>query len=635
MRDEKIQNALNLSEERFRLLVDSVSDYAIFILNPDGKIASWNLGAQRLKGYAADEILGQHFSIFYPDDDKATPPWELKVATEEGRVAVEGWRLRKDGTRFWASVVITAMRDRSGKLLGFAKVTRDLTERKEADERLRASEEQFRKLVEGVDEYAIYLLDQNGNVQTWNSGAEKIKLYKGAEIIGKNFACFYTAEDVAAGIPERNLKEAARLGHVRDQGLRVRKDGTTFYADVVLTALKDDDGNLRGFSKVTRDMTDQVRSRETEAAKIAAEKANKAKDDFLAALSHELRTPLTPALAAASFLAHNSEKLPTEFSEEVDTIRRNVQLEARLIDDLLDLTRITRGKIELHFDRVDAHAAVREALAIARPDSDAKNLQISLSLKARNHHVWADPIRIQQVFWNLINNAVKFTPAKGKIDIATANNGADLVLEVRDNGIGIDANQQKALFKPFEQGDRSVTRQFGGLGLGLAISKLLMDLHEGHIEVESRGRSQGATFRVALALAPPELNAKTAKPQAARKAAESLRILLVEDHGDTRQTLSRLLRHFGHQISVADCTQAALEFVDLKEFDVVLSDIGLPDGTGYEVISQAKRKHRVTGVALTGFGSDEDIRRGKEAGFDYHLTKPVDVHELRTVLDQI
>jgi CheY-like chemotaxis protein/anti-sigma regulatory factor (Ser/Thr protein kinase) len=257
-------------------------------------------------------------------------------------------------------------------------------------------------------------------------------------------------------------------------------------------------------------------------------------------------------------------------------------------------------------------------------------------LNAQNHHIWADPIRIQQVFWNLINNAVKFTPAGGKIEIATSNMGGDLLLEVRDNGIGIDAKHQKVLFNPFEQGDRSVTRQFGGLGLGLAISKLLMDLHDGRIEVESGGRSQGATFRVSMALAAAELGSKTAETRVAPKTTRSLRILLVEDHVDTRRTLSRLLRHFGHKISVADSRETARHFIDLDDFDVVLSDIGLPDGTGYDVISQAKAKkqHRVLGVALTGFGSDEDIRRGKEAGFDYHLTKPVDFHELRTVLDR-
>ncbi len=207
------------------------------------------------------------------------------------------------------------------------------------------TEEQFHVLVDSVEEYAIYLLDSTGNVVTWNSGAQKIKQYTAEEIVGKNFACFYTAEDVAAEKPQCNLREAARKGHIRDQGLRVRKDGSTFHAEVVITALRDSEGKIRGFSKVTRDMTDQICSRETEAAKIAAEKASKAKDDFLAALSHELRTPLTPALAAANYLADNAAKLPSEFVVDIEIIKRNVRLQARLIDDLLDLTRITRGKL--------------------------------------------------------------------------------------------------------------------------------------------------------------------------------------------------------------------------------------------------------------------------------------------------
>src|SRR5216110_2918489 len=227
---------------------------------------------------------------------------------------------------------------------------------------LHETAERFHILVDSVEEYAIYLLDPNGNVITWNTGAQKIKGYSTEEIIGKNFASFYTADDVAAGKPQRNLREAARRGVIRDQGLRVRKDGSTFEAEVVITALRDDTGKIRGFSKVTRDITDQIRSREFEAEKIAAEKANKAKDDFLAALSHELRTPLTPALAAATYLADNAAKLPPEFTEDVDIIKRNVQLQARLIDDLLDLTRIAKGKLQLILERVDANALVRDAI---------------------------------------------------------------------------------------------------------------------------------------------------------------------------------------------------------------------------------------------------------------------------------
>src|SRR5437764_6410986 len=229
------------------------------------------------------------------------------------------------------------------------------------------------------------------------------------EIIGKNFACFYTAEDVAAGKPQRNLSEAARHGNIRDQGLRVRKDGSTFEAEVILTVLRNDQGKLRGYSKVTRDITDQIRSREVEAEKIAAEKASKAKDDFLAALSHELRTPLTPALAAASYLEDNA-KLPPEFAEDVQLIRRNVQLQARLIDDLLDLTRITRGKLHLDLGSCDAHSIIRNAIEIASSAIAGKKLTVSTKLQAKRHYILADCIRLQQVFWNLINNAVKFTP---------------------------------------------------------------------------------------------------------------------------------------------------------------------------------------------------------------------------------
>lgn len=503
-------------------------------------------------------------------------------------------------------------------------------------EKLRASEEQFRLLVESVEEYAIYMLDPLGTVTTWNSGAEKIKGYTADEIIGKNFACFYTAEDVAARKPEHNLQLARQHGHIRDTGLRVRKDGSTFHAEVVLTALYDKTGTLRGFSKVTRDVTAQVRAREIEAAKMAAEQSSKAKDDFLAALSHELRTPLTPALAAASFLVAQRKRLPIEFTPEIETIQRNVQLQARLIDDLLDLARVMRGKLELHFDRVDAHALIRDALEISRADIISKGLNVSTELKAKEHNIWADPVRMQQVFWNLINNAVKFTSRGGKIDIRTFNDShSRFEFEISDSGIGIDPDKLNSLFEPFEQADPSITRRFGGLGLGLAISKYIVDLHEGNISVRSRGRSFGAAFRVSVAASPAKTGKSGVKSRVPSKPVKSLRILLVEDHRDTRQTLARLLKHFGHDISMAENTKGALEILASKTLDVVLSDIGLPDGSGYDVISEAKRKQQVTGIALTGFGTEQDIKKSKDAGFDFHLTKPVDFHELRSVLAEV
>jgi PAS domain S-box-containing protein len=496
--------------------------------------------------------------------------------------------------------------------------------------------EQFHILVDSVEEYAIYMLDPNGNVVTWNTGAQKIKGYTAEEIIGKNFACFYSADDVAAGKPLLNLREAARRGHIRGQGLRVRKDGSTFEAEVILTALRDDKGNIRGYSKVTRDITDQIRNREFEAEKMAAQKASKAKDDFLAALSHELRTPLTPALTAATYLQDNAGKLPPEFLESLKIIKRNVQLQARLIDDLLDLTRITRGKLRLDVETCDAHTVIRNAIETASSAIAAKKLKLSTKFNAKEHYILADCIRLQQVFWNLINNAVKFTPPGGQIVIRTFNDERSRFhFEVTDNGIGIEPQRLASLFTPFEQADPSVTRQFGGLGLGLAISKHLVDLHHGTIKAESRGRSFGATFKVTLDTQREGAGKIDLHSRAPKHPPKPLRILLVEDHRDTRRTLSRLLTHFGHAVLTAENVHSALEIMGSGEFDVLLCDIGLPDGTGYEVISQVRQTRPIKAVAITGFGTEDDLRRSKEAGFDFHLVKPVDLQELQTVLDRV
>jgi PAS domain S-box-containing protein len=495
--------------------------------------------------------------------------------------------------------------------------------------------EQFHILVDSVEEYAIYLLDPNGNVITWNTGAQKIKGYSNEEIIGKNFASFYTADDVAAGKPQRNLREASRRGYIRDQGLRVRKDGSTFEAEVVITALRDDTEKIRGFSKVTRDITDQIRSREFEAEKIAAQKASKAKDDFLAALSHELRTPLTPALAAATYLEDNAKKLPPEFVEDVEIIKRNVRLQARLIDDLLDLTRIARGKLHLELQDCDAHTIIQNALETAQSAIAAKELKVATELKAKQYHILADCIRLQQVFWNLINNAVKFTSQGGQITIRTFNDKAGRFhFEIADTGIGIEPQRLASLFQPFEQADPSVSRQFGGLGLGLAISKRLVDLHHGRIEADSRGRSFGATFKVTLDTLPPESVAIGLNRRVGGKTSKPRLILLVEDHQDTRRTLSRLLTHFGHNVVTAGNVEGAMDIMGSNNIDVVLCDIGLPDGSGYEVAAQARAKGHIKAVALTGFGTEEDVRRSKEAGFDFHLVKPINFQELQTVLDQ-
>lgn len=385
-----------------------------------------------------------------------------------------------------------------------------------------------------------------------------------------------------------------------------------------------------------RDVTDHKRAEEKlRAAKVAAEEGSKAKDDFLAVLSHELRTPLTPALAAASYLAEH-EELPAQLREEVNAIRRNVQLEARLIDDLLDLTRISRGKIELHLEAVDVHKLLRNTLEIVHEDIVFKELEVLTDFRAHESYIRADSVRIQQVFWNLLNNAVKFTPHGGRVTIRSWNDEQrQCLVEVSDTGIGIEPEQQSFIFNAFEQGERTITRQFGGLGLGLAISKTLLELHGGAISVKSEGKNRGASFRVVLAaLATPEVTPKTSVPGNGSLPA-TLQVLIVDDHAETLRVLSALLRKRGHVVSTADSSQGALTLLDAVKFDVLISDIGLPDGNGYELIREAKKRQALKGVALSGFGMEEDLRIGKEAGFDYHLTKPIEFQKLEGVLREI
>ena len=384
-----------------------------------------------------------------------------------------------------------------------------------------------------------------------------------------------------------------------------------------------------------RDITERRRAEEKlQAAKIAAEEASKAKDDFFALLSHELRTPLTPALMAASYLAEHEDLLP-EFREEVTTIWRNVQLEAHLIDDLLDVTRISRGKMEMHYETVDVHRLIHTAVQIAQKDTLEKQIEFVIGLGATSHHIWADPVRIQQVFWNLLNNAVKFTPNGGRVTVRSLNEGKQFVFEVADTGIGIDPEQQSRIFEAFHQGERSITRQFGGLGLGLTISKTLLDLHGGKISVQSEGKNRGTTFRVSLDVLHEPSIASTAKADGNAPASRSLHLLLVDDHADTRRVLARLLTKCGHEVVTSDSAQSALKLLEDGRFDALISDIGLPDGSGYDLVREAKRRQSLKGVALSGFGMEEDVRRSTEAGFDYHLTKPIDFHTLQSLLQKI
>lgn len=364
-------------------------------------------------------------------------------------------------------------------------------------------------------------------------------------------------------------------------------------------------------------------------ARDEAERANLAKDRFLAMLSHELRTPLTPILSSAMALEED-EGLRPDMRASVQMIRRNVELEGRLIDDLLDLTRISKGKVQLSREIVDGHSLFHNAIDICRSDLDAKHLGLTLSLEAANVRLNADPARLQQIFWNLLKNAIKFTPEGGKITVTTRNDEVgNLRVAVEDTGLGIDAEALPKIFKAFEQGDRA---QLGGLGLGLAITKALVETHQGTITAESEGTDRGARFEVMLPTSAQEVNGETRAAPAAPSERHALRILLVEDHEDTNRSLTKLLRRRGYDVAPANSVRSALDLAAGARFDVLVSDIGLPDGSGIELMRALNDDRPSLGIALTGFGMEEDVQKTHDVGFHHHLVKPVDLNKLDSLI---
>ncbi|MGH8253679.1 MAG: PAS domain-containing hybrid sensor histidine kinase/response regulator, partial [Steroidobacteraceae bacterium] len=593
---------LRQSEDRFRRLVESVRDYAIFMLDPNGHILTWNAGAERFKGYTADEIIGQHFSRFYPPETLARglPAHELKVAAESGVFEDEGWRVRKDGSMFWANVVITAIRSPQGELQGFAKVTRDLTQRRAHEEELRLSEERFRLLIEGVAEYAIFMLDPNGNIATWNSGAQRIKGYAASEIIGRHFSVFYPEEPKASGWPEHELHVAAEKGSFTDIGWRVRKDGTTFWAHVTITALRDDTGKLLGFAKLTRDMTEAKRLESMEttsqqreemldaerSARMSAQRATRLKDDFLATLSHELRTPLSAILGWTQVLMRSgSPKSPEEQRRAIEVIDRNARAQVQLIDDLLDLSRIMTGKLRLDLQQISFSSVVEAAVDSAQPAADAKGIRLRSIIGAGRDIVSADSTRLQQVVWNLLTNAIKFTPKGGQVQVLLQCVNSHLELSVSDSGIGIPASYLPHVFDRFSQKDTSTTRSFGGLGLGLAICKQLVELHGGAITAVSEGEGKGATFMVNLPLSIVQL-AASGEPRihpttemafsepVTLPRLDGVHIFAIDDEADARDLLRTVLENQGATVtSFASAPEALFALKSIKPTAIVC-DVG-------------------------------------------------------------
>jgi PAS domain S-box-containing protein len=969
----------SLTWDDCRLLVESVTDYAIFMLDPDGYVATWNAGAEKIKGYSAGEIVGKHFSAFYVEADVAAgkPASLLEAAARDGRVEDEGWRVRKDGTRLWANVVITALRDASGHLRGFGKVTRDSTERRAAEEHLRQSEARFHSLVDAVLDYAIYMLDPGGHVATWNPGAQRLKGYSAAEIIGKSFTTFFPSEDAAEGKPERELAEARRHGRFEDEGWRVRKDGTRFWANAILTAVHDDQGTLIGFAKVTRDLTarreaeenerrliheraarnaaeeaerkvrdseeryralsarleiilegvadgitvldrtgalvfansaaarlfgfesaevmmraspgpvtdhfdvfdqqgrpfnpqllpgrlviqgapsssatvhihdratgrhwwsairstpvldkdgttglviniwhdvtaehrsdrdsrylaeatvalgssmetpqflaafarglvseladwcsiyllegDQLRNvvsthadpeklaftqeyqrrfppdpskpgiwnvvrsgkpeiyndigdaflqraasdadqlamlravgmkavavapillgtavlgvisvistestrrydnshlellmqlgeraaiaidrarlyRAAQEAARAAEEASRAKDDFLATVSHELRTPLSAILGWATLLKDRVSD--PEFVKPIQSIHRNAQSQVRIIEDILDVSRIIAGKFRIDPKPVDLLEVARQAADVVRPAAAKKGISLTLTSERQFCLLIGDPERLQQVIWNLLTNAVKFTPSGGNVALAIEQVDHEVVLTVTDTGTGIDPSFLPYVFDRFRQADASSTRSTGGLGLGLAIVKHIVELHGGTVEALSRGRGTGATFSIRLPAnavqsdSTPAVPAQTAVPRKL-PLLDRVRVLVVDDEADARDVLVAILQQAGAVASAARSATEAIEAFQRSRPDIILSDLAMPHEDGFSLLERLRELPGgadVPVVALTAHARDEDRTKVLAAGFKAHLAKPIEREALMTAVANI
>lgn len=766
--------------DQLRMLVEGAKDYAIFRLDPQGNVASWNAGAEHIKQYRADEIIGQHFSRFYPQDaiDRGWPSHELTVAKAEGRFEDEGWRVRKDGTQFWANVVITTLYDEAGKFRGFSKITRDLTERKRSEENARRLveettarrvAEQNAQLIQEQRERlhvtlasigdAVISTDSEGRVDFLNPVAQELIGWKNDEAARRTLTDVFRIINENTRQPVQNpalraLKEGVVVG-LTSHTVLIAKDGKERPIDDSAAPIRDADGNVVGSVLVFRDVSEQraaaqasrrnqellqlihkigrighwewnsltdennwspeiealyglppggfeggyqgwakllhpddlpkaeedvrrametgeyfsefrviwpdgsvhwletrahvfkdnhdkpvrimgVNMDVTERKRIeqAIYEASRRKDEFLATLAHELRNPLAPLVSGLQVI-----KLATNDSQAIEQsiamMDRQLTQLVRLVDDLMDVSRISRGKIELRKEQVELVAVVNSAVETSRPLIDEMGHELTVTLPQSPVVVDADLIRLAQVFLNLLNNAAKYTERGGHIWLTAERQGSDVVVSVKDTGIGIAADQLPRLFTMFSQLDHSLERSQGGLGIGLTLVKRLVEMHSGRIEARSDGPGKGSEFVVRLPVVVEASMPQGHEEKEGDDVRTSLRILVVDDNRDAADSLAMMLTMMGNDTRKAydgeEAVTAAVEYLP----DVILLDIGLPKLTGYEACRRIRQQpggKKSVIIAQTGWGQEEDRQRTHEAGFDHHMVKPVAAQALMKLL---
>ena len=628
-----------MNEERYKLLVDAITDYAIYMLDTEGRVASWNPGAQRFKGYQAWEILGEHFSRFYTEEDrrKGLPARALDIAAREGRFEHEGWRVRKDGSRFWAYVVMDPIWDSSGKLLGYAKVTRDLTERKRAEANLKVTEQQFELLVQGVSDYALYMLDPEGRVTNWNSGAQRIKGYTADEIIGCHFSQFYTEEDRQRGEPQKSLETARREGRFEREGLRQRKDGTRFWAHVIIDAIHDELGELIGFAKITRDVTEKVETQralaQTREELFQAQKME-AIGQLTGGIAHDFNNLLMAILGSLQILRKRMPDDPS-LTPLVENAIQGAERGAALTQRMLAFSR----RQDMNLKPVDIPVLLDEIMDFMQR-SLGSAIRIETKFAEPLSPVMTDAVQLETALLNLVVNARDAMPGEGTITIETRElnlpekqgglaPGRYVELSVADTGEGMDEETLSQATTPF-----FTTKGVGkGTGLGLSMVQGITEQSGGKLSIQS---SKGKGTKVSLLLPAADAAAcpepvEAPPPPPAEAPNGGFTILAVDDDALVLMNTSLMLEDLGHTVVEAYNGTDALKALRSGEhkFDLVITDHAMPRMTGSELAAEIRREWPslpivlATGYAELPTGGDNRLPR---------LAKPFSQNQLEDVI---
>jgi PAS domain S-box-containing protein len=667
--------ALRDSEQRLRATFEHAA-VGMAHVALDGRWIRVNQRLCDIVGYDRDELMRLTFQdITHPEDlESDLAQVRRVVAGEIHTYSMEKRYIRKDGALIWINLTVSLVRDVRNEPQYFIAVIENISQRKQAEQQLSQRARQQQQLYQlavavnravtpaeiheaalnaiqkslNADRASILLFDENGIMQftAWRSLSDSYRQAVAGhtpwspETINPQPLC---VEDVRTASLEPGLRQT-----ILAEGIGAMSFIPLVYQARLLgkfmvyhnTAHRFTDDEVQFSQNIATQLASAIERKRSEQAlrqaKEQAEAANEAKDRFLAVLSHELRTPLTPVVMTVAALEEHPD-LPPELRDDLAMIRRNIDLETKLIDDLLDLGRVANGKLRLQTELVPLHVLLEHVLDSCAAEARDRGLTIECELSATGDQVIGDPARLQQVFWNLLKNALKFTPSGGRIFVRSGDGAADSIkVEIQDTGVGVAPDVLPRLFNAFEQGGAGVSRSFGGLGLGLAIARAVVELHGGTIRAASAGEGHGTTFTIELKRAPAPAAGTPATDLPLRLFEPmSTRILLVEDHADSARTLARLLGRAGYIVKTAASVASALQLIASEPFDILISDIGLPDATGYDLMKQVRQQYHIQGIALSGFGMEHDMQRSRDAGFADHVVKPVNVAQLEALIRRI